>query len=100
MTQANTDYIGSITIDRVLMQAVDLWEGEKVMVTSLTTGERLETYIIAGEKNSGEICINGSAAKKIKKGEIVIIMGFAISTEKISSKQILVDKNNKIIEKL
>jgi len=95
VTDANLAYIGSITIDEDLIDKADFWVGEKVLVVSNTTGERLETYVIAGERGSGHICINGAAAHKIKKGEEIIVMGFELTDEKIIPTNILVDKHNR-----
>ncbi|HOW29464.1 MAG TPA: aspartate 1-decarboxylase [archaeon] len=100
VTEANLEYIGSITIDKTLMDLVDLIDGEKVLVVSNTTGNRLETYVITGDKDSGVICMNGASAHLIKKGEEVIIMGFEITDKPIQSKKILVDKNNKFVRYL
>jgi aspartate 1-decarboxylase len=77
--EANLAYVGSITIDRELIERVGLWIGEKVLVVSNTSGVRLETYIIEGERGSGAICINGAAAHLIKAGESIIVMGFELS---------------------
>ena len=77
VTDANVAYEGSITIDADLMEASDVVPHEQVCVWSLTSGERLETYAIPGKPGSGEICINGAAAHRIKKGEVVIIATFA-----------------------
>jgi aspartate 1-decarboxylase len=77
VTDANVAYEGSITIDADLMEASDVVPHEQVCVWSLTSGERLETYAIPGKAGSGEVCINGAAAHKIKKGEVVIIATFA-----------------------
>jgi aspartate 1-decarboxylase len=98
VTEADLSYIGSITIDKTLIDKVGLWAGEKVLVVSNTTGNRLETYVIEGQENSGIICMNGAAAHLIKKGEEIIIMGFEITSEPITPKQILVDKNNKFVK--
>ena len=78
VTEADINYIGSISIDESLMEASNLVIGEKVQVLNLTNGERLETYVIKGEKDSGDICINGPAAKKISKGDEVIIVSYAL----------------------
>jgi aspartate 1-decarboxylase len=94
VTEANVAYIGSITIDEDLMVKADIWEGQKVLVVSNTTGERVETYTIKGKRGSGQICMNGAAAHIIKKGEEVIIIGFGLSDKPIAAKCILVDKNN------
>lgn len=80
VTEANLDYIGSITIDEDLLDAVGLVEGEKVQVLSVTNGSRLETYVIMGERGTGIICMNGPAAHKIKQGHIVIIVSYARMT--------------------
>jgi aspartate 1-decarboxylase len=97
VTDANVKYEGSITIDETLVNKAGFLPGEKVLVVSNTTGERLETYIIRGEKNSGKVCMNGAAAHLIKRGEEIIIMGFELSNKKIRSKIILVDKKNKFV---
>ena len=95
VTEANVDYMGSITIDEDLIKKSGLWPGEKVLVVSITTGERLETYIMTGKKGSGTICMNGAAAHLMKKGEIVIIMGFELTNKLIKSKLVMVDKKNR-----
>ena len=95
VTEANVDYIGSITIDGDLVEKAGFWQGEKVLVVSNTTGARLETYAISGERGSGVICMNGSAAHLIKAGEEIIVMGFELTNKPIKAKNILVDKNNK-----
>lgn len=100
VTDANVDYIGSITIDKDLMDKVGLWAGEKVLVTDNTNGARVETYVIAGAKGSGTICMNGAAAHLIKKGDEVIIMGFELDDEPIKPRVILVDKQNKFVKYL
>ena len=78
ITGANLNYIGSITIDEDLMDAANLLENEKVHVLDLNNGERLETYVIKGERGSREICLNGAAARKVIVGDIIIIMSFAL----------------------
>jgi len=82
ITGANLHYIGSISIDEDLMDAADLIENEKVHVLNLNNGERLETYVIKGERGSGEICLNGAAARKVIAGDIIIIMSFAMMDQK------------------
>jgi aspartate 1-decarboxylase len=77
ITGANLQYIGSITIDEDLMDAANLIENEKVHVLNLNNGERLETYVIKGIRGSGDICVNGAAARKVIVGDIIIIMSFA-----------------------
>ena len=95
--QADVSYVGSITIDEALMELADLWEGQKVLVVSNTSGARLETYVIRGKRNSGDIFINGAAAHLIKKGEEVIIISFKFSETPVSAKCILVDENNRFV---
>ncbi len=100
VTDANLNYIGSITIDRDLIQKADLWPGEKVMVVSNTTGARLETYVIEGEAGSGCICINGAAAHLIHPGEEIIIMAFEITDQPIQPTFVLVDEHNRFLRYL
>jgi len=76
VTEANLDYIGSITIDESLMDAANLIEGERVQIVDVNNGERLETYVIRGERNSGVICLNGPAARKVVVNDIIIIIGY------------------------
>ena len=78
VTEANLDYIGSITIDEALMEAANLLEGEKVSIVNVNNGERFDTYTIRGERNSGVICLNGPAARKCAVNDIVIIIGYGI----------------------
>lgn len=77
ITQAELHYVGSITIDEALMEAANLIEGEKVQVVNINNGERLETYTIKGERNSGTICLNGPAARKAQVGDMVVIISYA-----------------------
>jgi aspartate 1-decarboxylase len=77
VTDADLNYVGSITIDIDLIEAANLIVGEKVQVVNLNNGERLETYVIEGEKASGEVALNGPAARKVQKGDIVIIISYA-----------------------
>ena len=78
VTEANFNYMGSITIDEDLMDAANLIAGEKVAIVDNNNGERFETYIIKGERGSGCICLNGAAARKVQVGDIVIIMSYAL----------------------
>jgi aspartate 1-decarboxylase len=80
ITGANLNYIGSITIDEDLIEAANLFENEKVHILNLNNGERLETYIIKGERGSGDIFVNGAAARKVVIGDIIIIMSYAFMT--------------------
>ena len=78
VTQADLNYIGSVTIDQNLMDAAGLIEHEKVQIVNVNNGERLETYVIKGKRNSGTICLNGPAARKVELGDIVIIISYAL----------------------
>jgi len=98
VTEANVDYVGSITIDEDLVEKAGFWPGEKVLVVSNTSGARLETYVIVGKRGSGTICMNGGAAHLIKKGEEIMIMGFELTDKPIKPKIILVDENNKFVK--
>ncbi len=77
VTQAELHYVGSITIDEALMEASNIIENEKVQIVNINNGERFETYVIKGEKNSGVICLNGPAARKVAVGDIVIVIAYA-----------------------
>ena len=78
VTEANLNYVGSITIDEALMEAAGMIEGEKVQILDINNGERLETYIIKGRRGSGCICLNGAAARKVALGDLVIIFSYAL----------------------
>ena len=78
VTGADLNYIGSITIDEDLMEASNIIEGEKVQIVNINNGERLETYVIKGQRESKEICLNGPAARKVQKGDIIIIISYCI----------------------
>lgn len=80
VTEANLNYIGSITIDRRLMEAAGIMEGERVYIVNNNNGERFDTYVIPGEPGSGVICLNGAAARKVQPGDVVIIMAYAQMT--------------------
>jgi len=80
VTDANLDYIGSITLDEDLMEASGIVEGERVFIVDNNNGERFDTYVIAGERGSGVVCLNGAAARKVQRGDIVIIMAYAMMT--------------------
>lgn len=80
VTEANLNYIGSITIDRDLMEAAGIFEGEKVSIVNITNGNRIETYVIPGERKSGKIGVNGAAAHQFSVGDLIIIMSYALMT--------------------
>lgn len=77
VTEANLNYVGSITIDEALMEAANIIVGEKVQVVDINNGERIDTYVIRGERGRGQICLNGPAARKVAVGDVVIIMSYA-----------------------
>ncbi len=77
VTEANLHYVGSLTIDEDLMDAANLIENEKIQVVNINNGERLDTYVIRGERGSGVICMNGAAARKVEVGDIIIILSYA-----------------------
>nr|MBS0036604.1 aspartate 1-decarboxylase [Saprospiraceae bacterium] len=100
VTEANLNYVGSITIDEALMEAAGMIEGEKVQIVNNNNGERLETYIIKGERDSGTICLNGAAARKAEVGDTIIVISYAMMTpdEARNFKPLTVfpDRDNKI----
>ena len=100
VTGADVAYVGSITIDEELIELAGLWPGEKVLVVSNTSGSRLETYVIVGERGSGVIEMNGAAAHLIRAGEEVIIMGFELSDHPVEPTAILVDERNRFVRYL
>ncbi|MFR6221500.1 MAG: aspartate 1-decarboxylase [Anaerococcus sp.] len=100
VTQAELDYVGSITVDEALLGAAGIREYQKVQVVNINNGNRIETYTIAGEKDSGVICLNGAAARHFSPNDLVIIMAYASynekDLEKYSPKVVFVDDENKI----
>ena len=100
VTQAELDYVGSITVDEALLDAAGIREYQKVQVVNINNGNRIETYTIAGEKDSGVICLNGAAARHFSPNDLVIIMAYASYSEKdlenYSPKVVFVDGENKI----
>lgn len=86
VTEANLNYVGSVTIDESILEQVDILPHEKVQIVNNNNGARLETYVIAGEKGSGVVCLNGAAARLVQKGDTVIIVAYAlISNDELSS---------------
>lgn len=100
VTDNNADYIGSIIIDRDLMDRTDLWGYEKVLVCNVTNGHRWETYVLPGEQASGTVSVQGAGAKLCEKGDCLIILSFAVSDKPIVPKMILVDEQNHFVEHL
>jgi len=101
ITQAELHYVGSITIDEALMEAANIIENEKVQIVNINNGERLETYVIKGERDSGQICLNGPAARKAQVGDVVIIITYATmdfeEAKKYKPTIIFPDGQNKLI---
>ena len=100
VTEANLNYMGSITIDEDLMDAAGLIAGEKVQIVDNNNGERFETYIIRGERGSGCICLNGAAARKVQVGDTIIIMSYALmdfEEAKTFAPKVVFPENNKIL---
>ncbi len=98
ITDANPDYIGSVIIDRDLMEKVDLWEFEKVMICDVTNGNRWETYVLPGDRGSGTVSVQGAGAKLCQIDDCVIILSFEVSDIPIEPKMILVNRENQFVE--
>ncbi|SFJ99838.1 L-aspartate 1-decarboxylase [Halobacillus dabanensis] len=102
VTEANLNYVGSVTIDQNLLDQVGILPHEKVQIVNNNNGERLETYVIAGERGSGVLCLNGAAARLVQPGDIVIIVSYAMLSEEelagFRPKIALMDNQNKVVE--
>ena len=102
VTQADLDYVGSVTLDAALMEAADLLEGEQVAIVDITNGARIETYVIPGERGSGVIGINGAAAHLVHPGDLVIIMSYAVLSDAearaLEPRVVHVDEKNRIVK--
>jgi len=102
VTQADLDYVGSVTLDAALMEAADLLEGEQVAIVDITNGARIETYVIPGERGSGVIGINGAAAHLVHPGDLVIIMSYAVLSDAeartLQQSVVHVDDKNRILK--
>ncbi len=100
ITDSNPDYVGSIIIDQELIEKVDLWEYEQVLVCDVNNGNRWETYVIAGERGSGTISVQGAGAKLCQKGDCLIILAFEVTHSPVEPKMILVNEDNQFVEYL
>ncbi|WP_432776991.1 aspartate 1-decarboxylase [Brevibacillus gelatini] len=104
VTEANLNYVGSITIDKNILDALDILPNEKVQIVNNNNGARLETYVIEGEPGSGVICLNGAAARLVQKGDIVIIIAYAMMTDEqartYKPRVAIMDEHNRIKEML
>ncbi len=101
ITEANLNYVGSITIDEALLEQADILPGEKVQVVDVNNGERFETYTIAGERDSGVICVNGAAARLVQKGDKAIIIAYALmdrqEAENFKPRVLILDEANQVL---
>lgn len=100
VTEADVNYVGSITVDQSLLERVEILPGELVHVWNVTNGERFETYALSGEPGSGMIRVNGAGAHKARPGDILIVAAFALTDEPVTPKVILVDEQNRFLRNL
>ncbi|MFC0188569.1 aspartate 1-decarboxylase [Fictibacillus aquaticus] len=104
VTEANLNYVGSITIDEDILDAVDMMANEKVQIVNNNNGARFETYIIPGERGSGVFCLNGAAARLVQEGDVIIVITYAMYTEEEARrhqpKVAVMDEDNKIVQML
>ncbi len=104
VTESNLNYVGSITIDEDIMDAVDIVENEKVQIVNNNNGARFETYVIKGKRGSKVMCLNGAAARLVQEGDVVIVISYAlVAEEKVKDHQpkvAIMDENNQIVEML
>lgn len=104
VTESNLNYVGSITIDEDIMDAVDILENEKVQIVNNNNGARFETYVIKGERGSGVLCLNGAAARLVQEGDVVIVISYALVPEEKAKSHTprvaIMDENNQIVEML
>lgn len=102
VTEANLNYVGSITIDEDLMDAANIWENEKVQIVNNNNGARFETYVITGKRGSGVICLNGAAARQVQPGDQVIIISYAMMTDEEAKEHrplvTILDANNRPLQ--
>ena len=102
VTDANLNYVGSITVDQNLLDAVNMRVGQKIDIVNVNNGERFSTYIISGERGKGDICLNGAAARKVHKGDKIIIIAYASMTEEEADKHqpkiVILDDDNGIAQ--
>jgi len=102
VTEANLNYVGSVTIDKEILEAVDILPNEKVQIVNNNNGARLETYVIEGERGSGVICLNGAAARLVQPGDTVIIMSYAMMTDEQAKHHkpriAIMDEQNRIVQ--
>jgi aspartate 1-decarboxylase len=100
VTDANVDYVGSITIDQDLLKRADIWPGEKVLISDINNGARFETYTVEGKAGSGTVCVNGAAARLVRPGDKIIIMAFEYTDTPVTPKVVIVDEENRHVKTL
>ncbi len=100
VTEANVAYVGSLTVDAALVEQAGLWPGERILVVSNTSGVRLETYVLVGERGSGVMCVNGAAAHLMGVGEEIIVMGFELTDTPVTPCVVLVNEHNQFVRYL
>jgi aspartate 1-decarboxylase len=104
VTEANLNYVGSITIDEDILDEADLLPNEKVQIVNNNNGARLETYIIPGPRGSGQFCLNGAAARLVQEGDVIIVISYALVPEEkvrdYQPKVLIMDENNRVVERL
>lgn len=100
LTDADLEYEGSITVPRDVMEAVDLWPGEKVLVVDRDNGERLETYVQPGPAGSGRFVMNGAAARRVRVGDRITLMAFGQSEKPIAAKKVLLNERNEVVRRV
>lgn len=98
VTEANLQYVGSIAVDAELLERADIVPGEKVSVWNVSNGERIETYALPAPRGSGQVIVNGAAARKFEVGDTVIVVAFVLTDEPVEPRMILVDRNNRFVD--
>ena len=98
VTEANLHYVGSIAIDAELLERADILPGEKVAVWNVANGERIETYALPAPRGSGQVIVNGAAARRFQPGDLVIVVAFVLTDEPVSPRMLLVDERNRFVE--
>ncbi|MDR0523101.1 MAG: aspartate 1-decarboxylase [Candidatus Methanoplasma sp.] len=100
VTETRLDYEGSITIDAALLEKAGIWVGERVTIANVNNGERFETYVFEGSRESGEVAVNGAAARLCSKGDKIIIMGYELTDEPVRARAVLVDDCNRAVREI
>ena len=98
VTDKDQDYIGSVSLDRDLMEKTDLWDYEKVLICNVTNGQRWETYVLPAERGSGVVSVQGAGARLCEKGDCLVVLAFEATDEPVDPRMILVDRDNRFVE--